>query len=286
MYYTVGLDVGCDSVKTVVMQFDSDGANEKLILDDLNKFRKRNLKKVVNESYERVLALSKLKHDDIAYVATTGEGEMVDFRRGHFYSMTAHARGAIHLNPDVRAVVDCGALHAKVMLIDERSKVLSYRMTSQCASGSGQFLENIARYLGVAIDDVGELSLQADEPETVSGICAVLAETDVINMVSRQISTQNILQGIHLSKAARLVNLLRMVNADGKVLITGGLAKNIGFVSAMQELSDQDKRLDVQIVREDGSIFAGAIGSAIWGSFRHMVLRAKENNRPSGRSMC
>jgi len=276
MYYTVGIDVGCDSVKTVLMEFDNNGSHEKLIIDDLNKFRKRNLKKVVNESYERVLALQKLKHEDIAYVATTGEGEMVDFRRGHFYSMTAHARGAIHLNPDVRAVVDCGALHAKAMLIDERSKVLSYRMTSQCASGSGQFLENIARYLGVAIDDVGELSLQGEKPETVSGICAVLAETDVINMVSREISTANILKGIHLSMAARLVNLLRMVNADGKVLITGGLAKNIGFVMAMQELSDQDKRLNVQIVREDGSIFAGAIGAAIWGSFRHLVLKAKE----------
>jgi len=276
MYYTVGLDVGCDSVKTVLMQFDDKGGNEKLILDDLNKFRKRNLKKVVSESYERVLALNKLRHEDIAYVATTGEGEMVDFRRGHFYSMTAHARGAIHLNPDVRAVVDCGALHAKAMLIDERSKVLSYRMTSQCASGSGQFLENIARYLGVAIDDVGELSLQGEKPETVSGICAVLAETDVINMVSREISTANILKGIHLSMAARLVNLLRMVNAEGEVLITGGLAKNIGFVSAMQELSDQDKRLNVHIVREDRSVFAGAIGAAIWGAFRHVVLSAKE----------
>ncbi len=286
MYYTVGIDVGCDSVKTVVMQFDSDGSNEKLILDDLNKFRKRDLKKVVNESYERVLALKKLKHDDIAYVATTGEGEMVDFRRGHFYSMTAHARGAIYLNPAVRSVIDCGALHSKVMLIDERSKVLSYRMTSQCASGSGQFLENIARYLGVAIDDVGELSLQANKPETVSGICAVLAETDVINMVSRQISTQNILQGIHLSMAARLVNLLRMVNAEGNVLITGGLAKNIGFVSAVQELSDQDKRLNVHILREEGAIFAGAIGAAIWGSFRHTVLRTKGTNRLSPGPVC
>jgi benzoyl-CoA reductase subunit D len=276
MYYTVGLDVGCDSVKTVLMQFDDDGGHERLILDDLNKFRKRNLKKVVHESYERILALNKLKPEDIAYVATTGEGEMVDFRRGHFYSMTAHARGAIHLNPNVRAVVDCGALHAKAMLIDDRSKVLSYRMTSQCASGSGQFLENIARYLGVAIDDVGELSLQAEKPETVSGICAVLAETDVINMVSREISTANILKGIHLSMAARLVNLLRMINATGEVLITGGLAKNSGFVGAMQELSDQDKRLDVHIVRDDRSIFAGAIGAAIWGGFRHVVLRAKE----------
>ena len=276
MYHTIGIDVGCDSVKTVLMRFGDDGTHEKLITTDLNKFRKRDLKKVVHESYERVLAMHELTHQDIAYVATTGEGEMVDFRRGHFYSMTAHARGAIYLNPDARAVVDAGALHAKAMLIDDRSKVMSYRMTSQCASGSGQFLENIARYLGVAIDDIGELSLEGDKPETVSGICAVLAETDVINMVSREISTANILKGIHLSMAARLVNLLRMVNATGKVLITGGLAKNVGFVGAMQELADQDRRLDVEILCDENSIFAGAIGAAIWGSFRHLILKSRE----------
>ena len=94
MYHTIGIDVGCDSVKTVLMKFDDDGGHEKLVDTDLNKFRKRDLKKVIRESYERVLEIHKLKHDDIAYVATTGEGEMVDFRRGHFYSMTAHARGA------------------------------------------------------------------------------------------------------------------------------------------------------------------------------------------------
>ncbi len=276
MFYTVGIDVGCDSIKTTLMQFDQDGQNAKLLFDDLDKIRRRDIKDVILHAYERVLANFNLTHGDIAYVATTGEGEMVDFRRGHFYSMTAHARGAIFLNPDIRAVVDGGALHAKAMQIDERSKILSYKMTSQCASGSGQFLENIARYLGVGIDDIGELSLLADEPETVSGICAVLAETDVINMVSREISTQNILKGIHLSMAKRLVNLLRMTKAKGDVLVTGGLSKNVGFVAAMQELADQDKRLDITIMAHKNSAFAGAIGAALWGAYRHMILLNKE----------
>ena len=95
-------------------------------------------------------------------------------------------------------------------------------MTSQCASGTGQFLENIARYLGVAQEEVGTLSLQADDPETVSSICAVFAETDVINMVSRGISSENILKGIHLSMAGRLIKLLKAIKLrDGTVLVTG-----------------------------------------------------------------
>jgi benzoyl-CoA reductase subunit D len=109
--------------------------------------------------------------------------------------------------PQARAVLDVGALHARAMVIDDRSRVLAYRMTSQCASGSGQFLENVARCLGIAIEDVGPLSCQASNPQTVSSICALLAETDVIHMVSWGISTADILKGIHLSMAARYVKI-------------------------------------------------------------------------------
>jgi benzoyl-CoA reductase subunit D len=187
--------------------------------------------------------------------------------------MTSHARGAIFLNPQARAVVDAGALHSRALIMDERSKVLGYRMTSQCASGSGQFLENISRYLGIGIEDVGTKSLTADNPEVVSGICAVLAETDVINMVSRGISPGNILKGIHLSMARRLVNLLRMIKAEGEVLVTGGLSRDVGLTTAMQELIQEDKKGPAVAVRShELAPYAGAIGAAIWGGFRHVRL--------------
>ncbi|MCH8346905.1 MAG: benzoyl-CoA reductase subunit D [Proteobacteria bacterium] len=280
MFYTVGIDVGCNAIKAVLMQFDKNGGNERLLAGKTDKIRKRDIKAVIKNVYENVLTGDGLQHDDIAYVATTGEGELVDFRRGHFYSMTSHARGAIFLNPEVRALIDCGALHSKAMLIDRRSKVLSYRMTSQCASGSGQFLENIARYLGVGIEDIGALSLKADNPEIVSGICAVLAETDVINMVSRKITTPNILKGIHISMAKRLAGLLRMVKAEGDVLMTGGLAMNAGFLAALQELADSDKRLNIHMLAHEKSQLAGALGAALWGAYRHTCLREKEGLAP------
>ncbi|MDH3198196.1 MAG: benzoyl-CoA reductase subunit D, partial [Candidatus Krumholzibacteria bacterium] len=239
MIHTIGMDVGCSAIKTVAMRFDDAGGSEELLAVDLNKIRKRNVKDVVEQSHRRVLAETSLREEDVDYLATTGEGELVDFRRGHFYSMTTHARGARFLDPEARAVVDVGALHAKAILIDERSKVMNHRMTSQCASGSGQFLENISRYLGVSVEDIGSLSLAADDPELVSGICAVLAETDVINMVSRGITPGNILKGIHISISKRLVNLLRALKAEGVVLITGGLAADAGFIAVMQELADE-----------------------------------------------
>ncbi|MCB0365270.1 MAG: benzoyl-CoA reductase subunit D [Bdellovibrionaceae bacterium] len=274
MFHTVGIDVGSSAIKCALMSFDEDGKNEKLIGTTLNKIRKRDTQEVIRMTYDHLLESHDMKPEDICYIATTGEGEMVDFRSGHFYTMTSHARGAIFMNPDARAVVDAGALHSRALIMDDRSKVLGYRMTSQCASGSGQFLENISRYLGIGIEDVGPKSVGADNPEVVSGICAVLAETDVINMVSRGISAGNILKGIHLSMARRLVNLLRMIKAEGKVLVTGGLSRDVGLTTAMQELATDDKKgADVQICSHELAPFAGAIGSAIWGGFRHVKLR-------------
>jgi benzoyl-CoA reductase subunit D len=174
----------------------------------------------------------------------------------------------------VRAVVDIGALHARAVLMDDRAKVLGYRMTSQCASGSGQFLENICRYLGVTIDEIGPLSLQADNPETCSSICAVLAETDVINMVSRGISIPNILKGIHLSMAGRYLKLLTSAGARGPVLVTGGLARDEGLHQAIVELVAEQK-VPIEIRTHEDSVLAGAIGAALWGAFRARKLIGK-----------
>jgi benzoyl-CoA reductase subunit D len=148
------------------------------------------------------------------------------------------------------------------------------RMTSQCASGSGQFLENICRYLGVTIDEIGPLSLQADKPEICSSICAVLAETDVINMVSRGISIPNILKGIHLSMAGRYVKLLTSAGARGPVLITGGLARDVGLHQALVE-SAAEQQLPIDVRTHPDSVLAGAIGAALWGAFRARKLASK-----------
>ena len=270
MNYTVGIDVGSGAVKTVL--FSNEGENHTWVAKRVERIRRRDPMQLAREGYEEVLEEARLAPDDVAYVATTGEGENVKFATGHFYSMTTHARGGVFLNPAARAVVDIGALNGRAIYIDERGKVLSYKMTSQCASGSGQFLENIARYLGVAVEEIGPLSQTAHDPEKVSSICAVLAETDVINMVSRGIPTPDILKGIHLSMASRIVKLLKVTGIkQGVALMTGGLALDTGLLAAIREEMVNEK-VDVEAVNHPDSIHAGAIGAAIWGAFRHQKL--------------
>jgi benzoyl-CoA reductase subunit D len=268
---TLGIDVGSSAVKAVVLEDAVE--TPRLLGRSCVRIRGREFRAVVESAIALALEDAKVPRDEIGYVATTGEGESIETRTGHFYSMTTHARGGLFLVPQARAALDVGALHGRVIRMDERGKVLDHRMTSQCASGSGQFLENISRYLGVALEEVGALSQRADRPEAVSSICAVLAETDVINMVSRGVSTANILKGIHLSMAGRLLKLIKSAQAEGVVVVTGGLAHDAGLLAAMVEMAGE-QGIDVDLRAHPDSVYAGAIGAAIWGAFRRRKLAA------------
>ncbi|NOY89938.1 MAG: benzoyl-CoA reductase subunit D [Deltaproteobacteria bacterium] len=272
--HTGGVDVGTSSIKVALFRV---GEGEETLLAKVHeRIRRRDPKDVARRCFEHALDDAGLQESEVAYVASTGEGSMVEFRRGHFYGMTTHARGGLFLVPDAHGVLDVGALHARAIRIDDRAKVLGHRMTSQCASGSGQFIENIARYLGVTIDEVGDLSLASKNPEKPSGICAVLAETDVINMVSRGIARNDILKGIHLSMADRLIRLLRSADIQEKVVMTGGLSKDEGLRAAVIEGIAKDRRVACEVVTHEDAIYAGAIGAALWGAVRHRTLERRK----------
>lgn len=275
MTTSIGIDVGSGVIKTVL--FRVEGEKTGWLARSEARIRQRDPYKLVDESIDFVLEKAGLKREDVDYIATTGEGENIKGATGHFYSMTTHARGALYLNPEARAVIDIGALNGRAIVVDGQSKVLNYRMTSQCASGSGQFLENIARYLGISQDEIGELSQKSTKPEPVSSICAVLAETDVINMVSRSIPPSDILRGIHESMADRLIKLLKSIDVtSGVVMMTGGLALDGGLVKAMQDGMDK-QNMATRVATHADSLYAGAIGAALWGAFRHAKLKTQRS---------
>lgn len=273
----MGVDVGGSYVKAVLMSYDQATGDHRLLDKQTEKIRKRNPKDVVVDAVDMILERNQLNYDeDIAYLASTGEGEMVVKKTGHFYSMTSHARGGIFFAPGVKTVVDMGGLYVRAIKVDSKGKVLDYKMTGQCASGSGQFIENISRYLGLAIEEVGEISLKADNPEVPSGICAVLAETDVINLVSKGMSTPNIVKGINISIAQRVVKLLGSLNAESPVVLVGGMGMNAGMIQAINELSADNRKKAVEFISHPDAIYSGAIGAALWGGFRYYILKEKK----------
>ncbi len=267
-FYTMGVDVGGSYVKAVLVEYSD---QPQIIDKHTEKIRKRNPADVAEELVHYLLRKNGLRYEDVAYLASTGEGEMVTRKKGHFYSMTTHSKGGEFLCPGAKTVVDMGALYVRAIKIGERARVLDYKMTGQCASGSGQFIENISRYLGLSIEEVGDISLQSANPEVPSGICAVLAETDVINMVSRGIATPDIIKGIHLSVGGRIIKLLSALKAESPIMLGGGLAANKGMVQAITELL-RDSKYNYEIVTHPDAIYTGAIGAALWGGFRYLKL--------------
>lgn len=281
---TAGIDAGTSAIKVAIARSQAGDAGE-ILATCSQRIRRRGVAEVARATFDEACTKAGIDRTRFDYVASTGDADAVDFATGHFYGMTTHARGALYLVPEARAVLDVGALHARAIKIDGRGKVLGHRMTSQCASGSGQFLENIARYLGVPLEDVGALSASSTQAEEVSSICAVLAETDVINMVSQGMSAADILRGIHLSIAGRLVRLVRSAGAEGTVALTGGLANDIGLVAAIRavlagEAGRAPKKKTgpgapiVLATHADGAL-AGAIGAALIAAYRFEQLRAR-----------
>jgi benzoyl-CoA reductase subunit D len=272
---TAGIDAGSSAIKVAIARSRA-GVDGEILATRVQRIRRRDLREVARATFDEACAAAGSDPASFDYVATTGDADGVTFGTGHFYGMTTHARGAVFLVPEARSALDVGALHARAIRMDERGKVLGHRMTSQCASGTGQFVENIARYLGVPLEEVGPLSRSSSNAEEVSSVCAVLAETDVINMVSRGMSAPDILKGIHLSIAGRLARLLRSAAAEGTVALTGGLARDEGLVDALRSaLADGGgkravARLDV--IADERAPFAGAIGAALLGAFRFEQL--------------
>lgn len=273
--YTLGIDVGGSYVKGVLMTYDNTTGNHQLLDKRTEKIRKRNPADVSTEMINGLLENNNLQYNDLAYLASTGEGDMVLRKTGHFYSMTTHSRGGKFFAPEAKTVVDMGGLYVRAIKVNDKGRVMDYKMTGQCASGSGQFIENISRYLGLAVDEVGEISLQADNPETPSGICAVLAETDVINLVSKGLSTPNIIKGIHLSIANRVVKLLGALKAESPIVLVGGMGMNAGMVQAVDELA-KESRHEFSFITSPDAIYSGAIGAALWGGYRYYKLKEKK----------
>lgn len=209
------------------------------------------------------------------YLATTGYGRyQVPDRDIQITEITCHAYGARFLFPGTRAVLDIGAMNSRAMAVGDDGRVRRFRLNDKCASGAGRFLERIARGLELQLEEIGPRALTSRDPSPISSICAVLAESEVINLVSQEAPVEDILQGVHLSISQRIVSLLRQVGAQPEVTLTGGVTRNTGMVRALEQVLG----LPVNVSRD--AEYAGALGAALFG-----IERARRRaNEPAPRA--
>lgn len=267
MTVTAGIDVGSTYTKAVLT--DEDG---RILGRALNPTGFK-LSKVAMDTYQTCLSEAGIKQGDVEYVIATGIGRhQVGFKDVHVTDLTSSARGAALLFPGTRTVLDVGGQTMKASRLDESAKVMSFRLNDKCAAGTGAFLEKTARYMGYTTKDIGPLLVTSRESVTISGVCAVFAESEVINHLSLGTPPADIMQGAIESLVSRSVQLMKRVKAEPEYTLVGGI---LCFDTMAQAVREQLKS-EVNVPDQDTVQFVGALGAAILGQRRLKILREGE----------
>ncbi len=266
MKLAFGVDVGSRSTKGVLLD-----VGERQVLARAVLATGHDLGGAARQMFDGLLQQTGLGEKDVAYVASTGFGRyQVDFRQIQITEITCHARGASFRRPDTRTVLDMGAQNTRAMRIGPGGRVLQFRVNDKCASGAGRFLERAARALEVDLDQVGDLSLRSRSPQAISSICAVLAESEIINLVTEGSPVEDILAGAHLAITDRVSALVRQVGGEAPLTLTGGVSRNAGMVKSLEA------RLGMLVTVPEDAEFLGALGAALLGGERLQLLQGLE----------
>jgi len=259
MTYTLGLDIGATYSKAVVVNDDSE------IVARCMEPTGYRLAEVSEQLRRDVVAEAGLTADDVDYVISTGFGRhLVPFRDTQVTDLTAAARGASHLYPGTRTILDIGGQTMKATRIDDASRVRMFRLNDKCAAGTGAFLEKTARYMGFSTEEIGPLMNTSKEPVPISGVCAVFAESEVINHLSQGTPPADIMLGAIESLVGRSVQLMKRVKAEPEYTLIGGILRFETMARCVRDQLDSEVNVpDVEMVQ-----FVAALGAAILGQRR------------------
>lgn len=265
MDFVAGIDIGAKSTKVVILD------EKKQIQGKISVKTRPDFTAVAKEALDQALQKAGLKEKELSYIATTGFGRYnVPFRDVQITEITCVARGAAFLFPKTHCVLDIGAQSTRAVRVHDGGKVREFRTNDKCAAGAGGFIERAAKYLEVKVEEVGDLSMKADKPETISSVCAVLAESEIINHVSAGGTVENIMRGVHISLASRALALIKRAGLEDEVTFVGGVARQKGMVKALEETLKRKVNVDAE------PEMAGALGAAL------LALRRLEKIRQGG----
>jgi predicted CoA-substrate-specific enzyme activase len=210
------------------------------------------------DAMDKALKAINLRLDEINYVLGTGYGRAkIPFAKKSITEISCHAKGAHWVMPTIRTVLDIGGQDSKAISVDGHGNVANFVMNDKCAAGSGRFLEVMAAALGLQLEDLGPMGLQAKSPAKISSQCTVFAETEVVSLISEGMKLPDIVAGINQSVADRLASQVKRIGVKKDITITGGVAKNIGVTTCLEAELGEVKKLpiDPQLV--------GALGAAV-----------------------
>jgi len=249
-----GCDVGSLTSKAVILRDDK-------IIESVIIKSKAKPGESADEVMKQALAGAGISMKDISYCVGTGYGrDKISFVNEVMTEIACHGKGAQWLIPSARTVLDIGGQDCKAMKLDAAGAMVKFTANDKCASGTGRFLEVMARVLGIGLADLGDISLSSKSPITLASACTVWAQADVIQFLNNKVPVEDIAAGVNNAMASRMAVIVNNIGFEKDVVMTGGVAKNSGVVAALEKLLGLRIK---RITRADPQL-AGAIGAALF----------------------
>ncbi len=253
MTITAGVDIGSTASKAVIL---IDGVVRGQVVGDST----TNPAKTARDIYQAALDRAGVSADSVEFVVGTGYGRtLVPFATTNVSEVTCHGRGAHHLRPGARTVIDIGGQDTKVISIDGDGNLLDFAMNDKCAAGTGRFLEAMARSMAISFEAMEAHYFGDGDACQITSMCSVFAESEVINLINDGVALPRIVKGLLQSLTNRVASLSRRLGLVDEVVMTGGVAKNRGvrdalgkkLKTALADFGDADPQL------------CGALGAAL-----------------------
>ncbi len=253
MPYAAGVDVGSTQTKAVVLDDERRVVGRALVDTGAN------VVAAAEEAFGAALASAGLLEERIDLVAGTGYGRYrITFGNFQVTEISCHARGAVHVFPGTRTVVDMGGQDTKAIRVGPNGDIVDFCMNDKCAAGTGRFLGAASAALEIPLEELGPTALRSERPVPITTTCTVFAESEVLSWLARGKKIEDILLGVHQSITSRAMGLMRRVGIEREVTFTGGVARNIGMVKALNDAVG----FEVNVSPE--AHFMGALGAALF----------------------
>ena len=253
MAYAAGVDVGSTQTKAVIIDEHAAIVGRSLIDTGAN------VVVAAENAYVAALRDAGVPEEEVGYIVGTGYGRYrVTFGHTQITEISCHGRGAVHMFPGTRTVVDMGGQDTKAIRVSPTGEIVDFCMNDKCAAGTGRFLGAVATALEIPLSELGVVALRSTKPVKISTTCTVFAESEVLSWLGRGKKVEDILLGVHNSMISRSIGLMRRVGIEPEVTFTGGVTKNIGMVQGL------NKALGFEVNVGDDSHFMGALGAALF----------------------
>ena len=248
---TAGIDMGTQSVKVVILK-DNEILSQELAFSGFEPT------KTAKQAFEEALKKARITRNDIEHITATGASvDLAPYSDTTISMVGADARAGTYYFPLARTVIDIGAEEARAVRCDEKGAMVNFVINERCAAGAGTFIEAMARALEVELEEMGPLSLKAEKASPINATCVIFGESDVVTLIHRQESKPEIARAIYDAMANRISSMVHRLGMNPNVVLIGGVANDIGFVSSFK------RTLGTDLLIPKDPEFAGALGAAL-----------------------